>query len=676
MSDRYPWRNTSEDIAGSSPPQYETPAGAQEKADAVLAAAKQYTDEQNVEFNDHIANADIHVTPADKTNWNSKAAGDHTHPVATPSSAGFESAADKTKLDGIAAGAGTADSATDTVIGNRTATDSVTPGLTGTLTALLSGLFTLIKGITGKSSALTAPATTLEAAKAHMDNTDVHTSASEHAKLAGIEAGAQVNQPAFATVNDVVAAVPEDAMTIEGGTGITVTSNPAIKKLIVTATGTATPGAHASSHITGGSDVIPDAVAGGASGLMSGADKTKVDGAIQFIEKGAANGVAALDASTKLPAGQLPVSAVQATTADITYYVRTDGNDSNNGLSNTAGGAFKTIQKAVKSVPKHADHAVVINVAAGTYAEDVLIADYNGSTEIYIYGGASLADAANFIVNSFYVYGCVNQIFIRGFTAVTTSRQAFKFTNSNFCQLVFCRSVVTQTPTQTGVEASNGTSVRVAGCEFSNKGAALHATQGSTIISASNSGTGNVYGIFATEGGKVTKEGVQTAGTEMEHAYNRGIITSGVMNPWGDNTASSRPFVSASHTAQQTISSANSWLRVICGAESNDNLGNYDPSTGLFNCPTSGMYLVIAAVEVTNAVAGDELKLAVGSDAAVLLNVDHQRPGSSGYQQLTGSAIIVAAANAKLAMWVTSSRSGTTTNPDGYYTYMQVIKIA
>lgn len=39
-----------------------------------------------------------------------------------------------------------------------------------------------------------------------------------------------------------------------------------------------TPTAHANSHITGGGDVIPNSIAGGASGLMSGADKTKLNG--------------------------------------------------------------------------------------------------------------------------------------------------------------------------------------------------------------------------------------------------------------------------------------------------------------------------------------------------------------------------------------------------------------
>lgn len=37
-------------------------------------------------------------------------------------------------------------------------------------------------------------------------------------------------------------------------------------------------GAHASTHVSTGSDPIPGAVAGGASGLMAGADKTKLDG--------------------------------------------------------------------------------------------------------------------------------------------------------------------------------------------------------------------------------------------------------------------------------------------------------------------------------------------------------------------------------------------------------------
>ncbi|OMD31377.1 hypothetical protein [Paenibacillus odorifer] len=185
--------------------------------------------------------------------------------------------AEKTKLAGITTGAGGAGSATDTVIGNRTIADTTAPtGDTGTITTLLGWLSNMIKAITGKSSWRTAPATTLEAANTHMNNSDLHTSVAEHTKLAGIQAGAEVNQKAFSQVNNIPAGDKSDTLTVTGGTGITVTNNPATKTMIVTATGTATPGAHASSHLTGGSDPIPVATIT-TPGLMSAEDRKRMD---------------------------------------------------------------------------------------------------------------------------------------------------------------------------------------------------------------------------------------------------------------------------------------------------------------------------------------------------------------------------------------------------------------
>lgn len=74
------------------------------------------------------------------------------------------------------------------------------------------------------------------------------------------------------------------------------------------------------------------------------------------------------------------LSVREMLTATRTYYVRTDGSDSNTGLVNNSDGAFLTVQKAVDVVCgiDVGGYAVTIQIADGTYAENILLKNYSG----------------------------------------------------------------------------------------------------------------------------------------------------------------------------------------------------------------------------------------------------------------------------------------------------------
>jgi hypothetical protein len=160
--------------------------------------------------------------------------------VATQSTAGLMSAADKTKLDGII-------SSGAVIPGNATTTES--------------GLM----------------------------------SAEDKTKLDGIENNAEVNQNAFSSIvvgNDTIgAAAATDALTVSAGNNVTLTPDTTNRSLVISAADTTYGAATTSAAglmsaadktkldgIASGAQVNPGAATTSSSGLMSAADKTKLDG--------------------------------------------------------------------------------------------------------------------------------------------------------------------------------------------------------------------------------------------------------------------------------------------------------------------------------------------------------------------------------------------------------------
>lgn len=90
------------------------------------------------------------------------------------------------------------------------------------------------------------------------------------------------------------------------------------------------------------------------------------------------------------PVGYIPRERL---TADRTYYVRTDGNDTNNGLSNTSGGAFLTIQRAINVIIGNLDFGgftITIQVGDGNYTAGAVIASpWTGGGQLIIQGNTS-----------------------------------------------------------------------------------------------------------------------------------------------------------------------------------------------------------------------------------------------------------------------------------------------
>lgn len=89
----------------------------------------------------------------------------------------------------------------------------------------------------------------------------------------------------------------------------------------------------------------------------------------------------------------------QTLTANRTYYVRTDGSDSNTGLADSSGGAFLTIQKAIDTVAALdlSTFDVTIQVGDGTYTAANSLKTLIGAGTVTILGDATTP--ANVVVN-------------------------------------------------------------------------------------------------------------------------------------------------------------------------------------------------------------------------------------------------------------------------------------
>lgn len=439
---------------------------------------------------------------------------------------------------------------------------------------------------------------------------------------------------------------------------------PAISGDVTMAAGTST------AAITAGVIVNADVNAAAAidaskigTGVVSNTEFGYLDGVTSGIQ-GQLNG--------KAPLATTP----QQTTADITYYVRTDGNDNNTGLANTAGGAFKTVTKAVNMIPQIVAHNVNIMIAPGTYAEHVNITGFAGKgvIELRAQGGAILSDS--YIIQSLSITRCLNSVVVTGLKASSTTSNGFNATYTHSALFNYCK-VDAASANNDGVFVSFAYA-RVFGGSFSNRRSGITAYLVAQVNAEGNIGSGNAVGLFA-DGGTIVKASINPSalvGANNEIVSSGGgIITSGVINPWGDNTTTSRSMFLAGPTSIPLRT--DTWTKLSYGTEYVDNLGEYDPTLSRFIPKQSGMYLISAAVSLPSVNSMTQARLRLAKNGVLDQLIVGKSMGFVSDCLLTGAMITDMTAGQILELYLWHNHGATiNSSEDGTYCYFRVSRIA
>lgn len=247
------------------------------------------------------------------------------------------------------------------------------------------------------------------------------------------------------------------------------------------------------------------------------------------------------------------------------YYVRTDGSDSNNGLANTAGGAFLTIQKAIDTAASLdlGIYNVTIAVADGTYAGSITPKSLVGSGGISITG--NVTTPANVLIS---VTGghCVAAGGLRG--TYTLSGLKLQANTAGYGAII----------------ASQGSSINTGAIEFGAVGSGgihVSATYGARVLLNSNytiSGGGGVHwyattqGLIQAAGKTITLSGTPAFSSAFALAsQSGGMVVNG-------NT------FSGSATGSRYSVAVNAWIDTLGGGAS------YLPGNSAGSTATGGQY--------------------------------------------------------------------------------------
>ncbi len=265
-------------------------------------------------------------------------------------------------------------------------------------------------------------------------------------------------------------------------------------------------------------------------------------------------------------------------TSNTNFYVRPDGNDSNDGLSNNASGAFKTIQGALDNISSNYNlnvYSVTINVADGQYSS-FRLPKYNTSTGIINIVGASREGVV---------------ITGENIGAIRSVTNSGSYVLRNFTVELICNNATT---ILVGVSAVAGCEIQVYNCTinmtrtsdptsvrmiaFSAPGGILHIRTGGIIISITGAQSNRTNAISATTLGLIHLY----SSFEINGSYDVVAIAADLstIRKAGDSTV----VISGDATGRRYSASTNSIINTQNGG------ANFFPGTIAGTITTGGQY--------------------------------------------------------------------------------------
>jgi hypothetical protein len=286
-------------------------------------------------------------------------------------------------------------------------------------------------------------------------------------------------------------------------------TNPALDTLAAT-TDITTLNASTGAHGLAPKAVAPAANALNVVGIANGetvfSDKTILTTTVPSTQAfgDSASAGTNLDAAHSDHKHAIPVARI-ALTAALTYYVRTDGNDSNNGLANTSGGAFLTIQYAINvaSALDNGGNNITIQVADGTYvsATEIDMKSFVGSGLIIIQG--NVTTPSNCVLsfsgahsNGFVANGVLGTYQIQGFQlkATNSGYEAFYIVSNS---VVNIQNLDFNTGWSFHLDVETGATITVVGNYKISGGGTAHISCSAAFFKAQNTFTITLTGTPA-----------------------------------------------------------------------------------------------------------------------------------------------------------------------------------